>query len=142
MLTGDNRGSRARRSPRASGIDEVVAEVLPGDKASGDAGLRAVAGVVAMVGDGINDAPALAAADVGFAMGSGTDAAMHAAGITLMRGDPRLVAAAIDISRRTYAQDPPEPVLGVLLQRRRHTARRLRVAQPGGRRARRWPSAA
>jgi Cu+-exporting ATPase len=103
MLTGDSRSVAEAIAARV-GIHSVRAEILPEDKAGVMQELRQAHGVVAMVGDGINDAPALAAADIGFAMGSGTDAAMHAAGITLMRGDPRLVAAAIDISRRTYAK--------------------------------------
>ncbi|WP_427912860.1 heavy metal translocating P-type ATPase [Ramlibacter sp. MMS24-I3-19] len=103
MVTGDNEGA-AQATARALGIDEVRAQVLPQDKAAFVAGLRADGRVVAMVGDGINDAPALAAADVGFSMSTGTEVAMHAAGITLMRGDPRLVADAIDISRRTSAK--------------------------------------
>ena len=102
LISGDNAGSVAAVAC-ALGIDEPHAQVLPADKARLVGELRAK-GCVAMVGDGINDAPALAAADVGIAMGGGTDAAMHAAGITLMRGDPRLVPAALDISRRTYAK--------------------------------------
>ena len=102
LISGDNQGSVAAVAS-VLGIDQPHAQVLPADKARLVGELRKQ-GTVAMVGDGINDAPALAAADVGIAMGGGTDAAMHAAGITLMRSDPRLVPAALDISRRTYAK--------------------------------------
>ena len=104
LVTGDNAGA-AQRVARALGIDDVRAQVLPRDKALAVAAFKQGADGrvrrVAMVGDGINDAPALAAADLGIAMGTGTDIAMHAAGVTLMRGDPRLVAEAIAISRAT-----------------------------------------
>ena len=113
MISGDNRGA-AEAMGRRLGLNpeagEVMAEVLPGDKAALVAKLKAGTEAkpgnhtVAMVGDGVNDAPALAAADVGLAMGNGTDVAMHAAGITLMRGDLALVAAALDISDRTVAK--------------------------------------
>jgi P-type Cu+ transporter len=100
MLSGDNAGSAAAVA-RELGIEEQHAEVLPADKAAAVQALRAGGAVVAMIGDGINDAPALAAADVGIAMSDGTDVAMETAGITLMRGDLALVADALDISRRT-----------------------------------------
>jgi len=103
MLTGDNQGAAAQVA-RELGLSRYVAEVLPADKAEAVRKLMegGKGGKVAMVGDGINDAPALAAADVGMAMAGGTDVAMHTAGITLMRGDPLLVADAIAISSATY----------------------------------------
>jgi Cu+-exporting ATPase len=103
LISGD---SQAAATAIASelGIRTVQAEVLPGDKAGVVAELRQKGHKVAMVGDGINDAPALAAADVGIAMGTGTDVAMETAAIVLMRGDPALVADALDISQRTWVK--------------------------------------
>jgi Cu+-exporting ATPase len=101
MLTGDN-PDVAQVVADKVGIKQVIAEVLPEDKADQIQALRAQGHRVAMIGDGVNDAPALAAADVGMAMGTGTDVAMETAGITLMRGDPSLVAVALSISRATY----------------------------------------
>jgi Cu+-exporting ATPase len=105
MLSGDNRAAADQVGQRI-GIDTVYAQVVPADKADRIERLkRNAAGErqwVAMVGDGINDAPALAMADVGMAMATGTDVAMQAAGITLMHGNPNLVASAIDVSKRTW----------------------------------------
>ena len=102
MLTGDNRRSAAAVAARL-GIDEVEAEVLPEDKARIVQRLKAEGRVVAMAGDGINDAPALAAADVGIAMGTGTDIAIESAGITLVKGDLLGIARARQLSRATMA---------------------------------------
>ncbi|MCB5187867.1 heavy metal translocating P-type ATPase [Methylobacillus caricis] len=101
LLTGDNPVS-AQRVADQVGIDEVYAEQLPETKARVIMGLRQQGYVIAMVGDGVNDAPALASADIGFAMSSGTDVAMHTSAVTLMRSDPLLVADTISVSRRTY----------------------------------------
>lgn len=101
LLTGDNVGS-ANAMGTLVGVDQVAANLLPEDKVNTIVQWQQSGQVVAMVGDGINDAPALAVADIGMAMATGTDVAMHAASMTLMRGDPVLVADALDIARRTY----------------------------------------
>ncbi|MFZ9336461.1 MAG: HAD-IC family P-type ATPase, partial [Burkholderiaceae bacterium] len=105
MISGDQREAALAMGARLGlAPEEIRAEVLPADKAAQIVALRQGPHVVAMVGDGVNDAPALAAADVGIAMGTGTDVAMHAAGITLMRGDIALVGAALQVSQRTVAK--------------------------------------
>ena len=100
MLTGDNRAT-AEAVARRLGIDEVKAEVLPAEKSDVVAALRREGKIVAMAGDGVNDAPALAAADVGIAMGMGTDVAIESAGVTLLRGDLRGIVEARQLSRAT-----------------------------------------
>jgi Cu+-exporting ATPase len=103
MITGDQQ-SVASRVAAQLGIDQFTAQARPEDKAQAIATLQEQGHHVAMIGDGINDAPALAKADIGIAMGSGTDVAAQTAGITLLRSDPLLVSDSLDIARRTYAK--------------------------------------
>jgi Cu2+-exporting ATPase len=103
MITGDSQAV-ADSVARRIGIDEVAAQVLPADKADAVKRFQAGGRKVAMVGDGVNDAPALATADVGIAIGAGTDVAVESAGIVLVRSDPRDVVGAIELSRATYAK--------------------------------------
>ena len=133
MVTGD-RQETADAVAADVGIDRVVAEVLPGEKVDVVRALQAEGRRVAVVGDGVNDAPALAQADLGIAIGTGTDVAIEASDLTLVSGDLRAAADAIALVAAHAVDDQGQPVLGVRLQRRRHPARRGRAAEPGDRR--------
>ena len=118
MLTGDREDS-ARAVASRLGIEEVFARVLPADKAARIAELQSRGATVAMVGDGVNDAPALAQADVGIAIGAGSDIAVEASDVTLVGENLENVATAIGLSRATLADDSPEPPVCLPLQRPR-----------------------
>jgi Cu+-exporting ATPase len=122
MMTGDNR-TTALAVARRLGIDDVEAEVLPQDKAAVVERLRREGRASAMAGDGVNDAPALAAAEVGVAMGAGADVAIESAGVTLLKGDLQGLVKARRLSRGGDGQHPPEPGLRLRLQRRRRAGR-------------------
>ena len=149
MLTGDNQAT-AERIAAELGIDTVIAEVLPADKAAHVAELQQGDRKVAMVGDGVNDAPALAQADLGIAIGAGTDVAIETADVVLMRSDPLDVPAALTIGRGTLrkmrqnlgwaigynaialpiAAGVFEPAFGLVLRRWRHLERAHVLSQP------------
>ena len=132
LLTGDNAGT-ARAIAAEAGIDEVVAEVLPEGKVDVVKRLQAEGRVVAMVGDGVNDAAALAQADLGLAMGTGTDAAIEASDLTLVRGDLRVAADAIRLARRTLATIKGNLFWAFAYNVAAHSAGRARPAQPDDR---------
>ena len=133
LLTGDN-AATAQAVAAAAGIDEVLSEALPAAKARVITDLQAGGRPAAMVGDGVNDAPALAAAQLGLALGSGTDVAIVAADMILLRDDLDAVPDAITLARATFTDHPPQPGLGLLLQHPGHPAGRPRLPQPPGRR--------
>ncbi len=135
LLTGDSGGPAARIAAEV-GIERVLAGVDPAGKAAEVARLQATGRVVAMVGDGVNDAPALACADLGIAMGTGTDIAIEASDLTLVSGDLRAAVDAIRLSRADARDDQGQPVLGLRLQRRRSAAGRRRARDPDPRRGR------
>ena len=131
LLTGDNPASAAAVAARV-GIDEVIADVLPEGKVDVIEQLRDHGRVVAMVGDGINDGPALACADLGMAIGRGTDVAIGAADIILVRDDLDVVPLALDLAAATMRTIKTQHGLGIRLQHRRHPHRRRRIAQSAG----------
>ena len=126
MVTGDNRRT-AEAIAAEAGIDEVMAEVLPDQKAGEIKRLQSTGRKVAFVGDGINDAPALAQADVGIAIGTGTDIAIEAGDVVLMTGDLGAIVDAAALARKTLRDDPWQLLLGVCLQRGADPACRGRV---------------
>ena len=138
LLTGDSQAT-AQAVAAQAGLDEVIAGALPDHKVAVIRDLQARGRRVAMVGDGVNDGPALAAADLGMALGSGTDVAISAADLIVLRDDLGAVPDAIGLARGTLGGDPGQPGLGVRVQPRGDPAGRRRIPQPAHRRRRDGP---